>query len=239
MIRPTLRSTYGAGSALALLALIVSACAADPFKQRREEPRLGAAGWVVAVPLEQPPEVASESGARAAAEALDAKIAPDCAEPRASTLAGVERLAASDAALKEIAGDAHDLVRQRVVVTACGETRTHVVYPARDAAGDPVFLTGTPGASIASLELQRQVVTDVITQAVGIMASGQPVGACDAMATEPWVIDTALAARPRRGQWSEDWTVAACGARRTITIDFEETPTGTHFSAPISLGEDE
>jgi hypothetical protein len=221
-----------------VLAFAASACASDPFTERLEDPRLGAAGWVAVEPLETDPTVAQDyaAGVREAAAALDIRVASACAEPRVAELKGAERLAASDAALAAIAGEGGSVVRERVAVTACGETREHVVYPS-GGAGAPVYLTGVPGGSIASLKLQRDVISQVVTQAAGIIAASRPEGACDAMANEPWVLDTALVSPPRKGRWSERWTVSACGLRRTIEVAFEETPTGARFSAPIALAE--
>jgi hypothetical protein len=222
-----------------VLALAVCACATDPFEARLAEPRLGAAGWVAVEELDAADaDPAFDAGAREAAEALDAKLDVGCAEPRTSTVRSMERLAASDAALTEIARGEDVVVRQRVAVSACGETRLHAVYASRDAAGGPVFLTGVPGGSVASLGLQRDVIDQVVVQAAGIIASGHPAGSCDAAVNEPWVLDTALAEPPRKGQWSERWTVGACGERRTITVAFEETATGTRFSSPIALAEE-
>jgi hypothetical protein len=218
--------------------LALPACASDPFADRLEDPRLGATGWVAVEPIEADPSVAQDYAAavREAAAALDARIAPGCAGPRVAVLQGAERLAASDEALADIAGEGGSVVRERVAVAACGETREHLVYP-MEGRGAPVYLTGVPGASIASLGLQRDVVDQAMTQAAGIVAAGQPEGACDAMANEPWVLDTVLVEPPRKGRWRERWIMTACGERRTIDIAFEETETGARFSAPIPLTE--
>lgn len=223
---------------LLALALVLPACASDPFAERLERPRLGAAGWVAAEPAEADPTVAQDyaAGVRAAAVALDQKIAPPCAEARVAELRGAERLAASDEALADIAGADGSVVRERVAVTACGETRVHVVYPTGNP-GAPVYLTGVPGGSIASLGLQRDVIGQAMTQAAGIVAAGHPEGVCDAMANEPWVLDTVVVEPPNKGRWTERWTMTACDERRTIEVAFEETPTGATFRAPIPLAE--
>lgn len=215
--------------------LAVTACAADPVDARREAPRLGAVGWVVADAVEAAPrDAAFDVGARQAAEALDARVEPGCAEPRASAIVRAETLPASDPALVAL-GQGGVVTRARVAVDACGERRLHTVYERRGGAGDAVFVAGAPGGSIASLGLQRDVTGQIVAQAVGVVASAYPEGACDSNVNEPWVLDTAVFAPPQDGRWEETWTLSACGERRTIRILFEETPTGARFSSPIAL----
>jgi len=219
-----------------------AACANDPFAARRETPRMGAAGWVVADPVADPvedvetraPEYAD--GVRAAAQALDIHVDLTCIAPRSVAMVGAETLPASDTALLEL-NEGPIVTRERVAVTACGRTRLHAVYPAHHPPGLVVFLTGVPGASIASLGLQRDVVAQIISQAAGIIAASLDEGVCDATENEPWVLDTELAIAPDAGVWEEAWTLQACGIQRRIQVRFEETATGVRFSSPITLEE--
>lgn len=219
-----------------------AACANDPFAARRETPRLGAVGWIVADPVADVETRAPEyaDGVRATAQALDAHVDLACVAPRSVVIVGAETLPASDTALLELE-QGPIVTRERVAVTACGRTRLHTIYPAhhpQDMPGDMVvFLTGVPGASIASLGLQRDVVAQIVSQAAGIVAASLDEGVCDATENEPWVLDTELTVPPQEGVWEEAWTLQACGIQRSIQVRFEETATGVRFSSPITLEE--
>ncbi|MGD2131556.1 MAG: hypothetical protein PVI23_02120 [Maricaulaceae bacterium] len=216
---------------VALVAL--SACAQDPFAERLEHPRMNARGWIAIAELGvEQIDPAERALMTTYAETSDRELVKSCTGARSATWVRAEAIAPSDDALAELAGADGLVTRHRVSVEACGATRLHALYLAPR---EGRIVTGTPGGSIASLGLQREVLRIMAPQAAGIISSSFEEGECDAMAYAPWVLDTALVYPPEDGAWREIWTVGACGQTREVEVSFEETEDGATFRAPIFL----
>lgn len=178
-----------------------------------------------------------EIALRSFALEADAPLVAPCGRERTVTFLGVERLEPVDEVLQTLKAEDGWVYRERVEVAGCGVARRHAFYPTIDADwGFLSFEPGVPGATTASLQLQRDVVAQLVTQAAGVAAAKLPPGMCDAMANEPWVVDSRVLVAPASGKWAEGWMISACGVRSEITIDFTETAQGVKFSAELPVG---
>jgi hypothetical protein len=109
---------------------------------------------------------------------------------------------------------------ERLAVQGCGEARAQSVIVMRQGSSWRAFPTA-PGESLASLELQRQVLPNVIL-AVKTASDGDT--SCSGLdkARSALVYDTrVIRAAAGEGQsWTERWFMAVCDAGYKIDIDF-------------------
>lgn len=123
---------------------------------------------------------------------------------------------------------------ERLGVQGCGEARAQGLIVMRAGQGWRAFPTA-PGESLASLELQRQVLPSVI---LTVKAASDGDTSCSNLdkARSALVYDTRIT-RPAAGDgqpWSERWFMAVCDAGYRVDIDFTPSSERTSYDVHIA-----
>lgn len=113
-------------------------------------------------------------------------------------------------------------------VTRCGSTKRYNNLYGINNTGALVRGIMVPGESIASIQLQG----DVMKMTITILQASRKAENCAA----PKVFETRISMPPQPigTPWQEEWTILNCGPQLAIKIDFKPTPDGgTDFAVRV------